>query len=92
MSKTFEYNNDNDNYEISEIFVLNNYRGKKIAENSVFKIFDKFKGNWVIKAVPLSPVAEKFWNKAINDYTKGNYTVQHTGKYERAEFYFSNKD
>ena len=84
--------NNNDNYEISEIFVLNNYKGKKIAENSVFKIFDKFKGDWVIKAVPLSPVAEKFWNKVINDYTKGNYTVQHTGKYERAEFYFSNKD
>lgn len=83
-------NNKNNNYEISEIFVLNNYKGKKIGEKAVDKIFDTYKGNWTIKAVPLSPLAESFWNKTINTYTKGNYKNAHTGKYSRAEFYFSN--
>ena len=49
-----------DNYEISEMFVLNNYKGKKVGEEAVKKIFDIYKGNWTIKAVPLSPIAESF--------------------------------
>ncbi len=82
--------NSDKNYEISEIFVLNNYKGKKIGEEAVIKVFDKYKGNWTIKAVPSSPVAESFWKKTINNYTNGNYKLEHTGKYDRAEFYFSN--
>ncbi len=80
-----------DNYEISEIFVLNNYKGKKVGEEAVKKIFDIYKGNWTIKAVPLSPKAEAFWTKTVNNYTKGNYRLEHTGKYDRAELYFQNK-
>lgn len=47
--------NSENNYEISEMFVLNNYKGKKVGEEAVKKIFDIYKGNWTIKAVPLSP-------------------------------------
>ena len=79
-----------DNYEISEMFVLNNYKGKKIGEEAVKKIFDIYKGNWTIKAVPLSPIAESFWKKAVNNYTNGNFRLEHTGKYNRAELYFKN--
>ena len=83
-------NNSNNNYEISEIFVLNNYKGNKIGEEAVIKVFDKYKGNWTIKAVPSSPVAESFWKKTIKNYTNDNFKLEHTGKYARAEFYFSN--
>lgn len=83
--------NESDNYEISEIFVLNNFKKQHIGQEAVFKIFDKYKGNWTIKAVPLSESAEQFWNKTIKKYTKDNYTLTHTGKYDRAEFYFTNK-
>lgn len=78
------------NYEISEMFVLNNYKGKKIGEQAAMKIFDLYKGNWTIKAVPLSPVAESFWKKTVNNYTNGYFKLEHTGKYERAELYFTN--
>lgn len=84
-------NNKNSNYEISEMFVLNNYKGKKIGENAVREIFDMYKGNWTIKAVPSSPIAENFWTKTISNYTNGNFKIEHTGKYARAELYFSNK-
>lgn len=83
-------NNKNAHYEISEMFVLNNYKGKKIGETAVVKIFNMYKGNWVIKAVPSSPIAEKFWTKTVDNYTSGNFKIVHTGKYARAELYFSN--
>ena len=82
--------NGNKNYEISEMFVLNNYKGKKIGEQAVTKIFDMYKGNWIIKAVPSSPIAESFWIKTVKNYTNDNFKLEHTGKYNRAELYFSN--
>ena len=84
-------NNLNNNYEISEIFVLNNYKGKKVGETAVKKVFDLYKGNWTIKAVPLSPVAEAFWEKTISKYTNGNFQYKYTGKYNRLEIHFTNK-
>lgn len=82
--------NENNNYEISEILVLNNYKKQKIGEQAIFKIFDKYKGNWTIKAVPMSPIAEHFWTNTIKKYTNNNFKLTHTGKYNRAEFYFNN--
>lgn len=83
--------NDKNNYEISEMFVLNNYKGKKIGEQAVVKIFDMYKGNWIIKTVPSSPIAESFWIKTVNNYTNGHFKLEHTGKYNRAELSFNNK-
>ncbi len=83
--------NSNNNYEISEMFVLNNYKGKKIGKQAVMKVFDTYKGNWTIKVVPLSPAAESFWKKTVNDYTNGNFYLEYTGKYKRVELYFTNK-
>lgn len=84
-------NNGNSKYEISEMFVLNNYKGKKIGEKAVKKVFDNYKGYWTIKAVPSSPVAESFWLKTIKKYTNDNYKVEYVGKYNRAVFYFQIK-
>ena len=69
--------NRNNNYEISEISI---------------KVFDMYKGNWTIKAIPNSKVAESFWKMVVNDYTNNNYIEKYTGKYNRLEIYFSNGD
>ena len=82
--------NKNGNYEISEIFVLNNYKQKKVGEQAAIKIFNKHKGNWIIKAVPSSIIAESFWKKVISKYTNNHYELKYTGKYNRHEFYFCN--
>ena len=82
--------NGNNNYEISEMFVLNNYKNKKVGTISVIKAFALYKGKWTIKAVPKSEIAEKFWVKVVSEYTNNNYELYHTGKYDRAELYFSN--
>ena len=82
---------ENNTYEISETFILNNYKKRNIGTTATIKLFDMYKGNWIVKAVPNSPVAERFWTKTISNYTNDNYKKIHTGKYNRAEFYFSNK-
>ena len=64
---------------------------KKIGKKAVNQIFDIYKGKWQIKVVPSSPKAESFWKKTISTYTYNNYKLIHTGKYNRAEFYFNNK-
>ena len=84
--------NRNNNYEISEIFVLNNYKRNKIGKEVAIKVFDMYKGNWTIKAVPNSKVAESFWKMVVKDYTNNNYIEKYTGKYNRLEIYFSNGD
>lgn len=82
--------NKNNNYEVSEIFILNNYKRKNIGSISISKIFDMYKGDWTIKAVPNSTLAESFWINIINNYTKNNYKKEYTGKYNRLELYFNN--
>ena len=80
-----------DNYEISEIFILNNYKNNHYGEEAITTIFNMYKGNWIIKAVPNSNIAENFWNKVITKYTKNKYKVIKTGKYNRPEYYFNNE-
>jgi predicted acetyltransferase len=84
------YNHYSDIHEISEIFILNNHKGQGIGEIAAKKIFDQFRGTWVIKAVPNSIKAENFWKKTINNYTNSNYEMNRTGKHDRAVFSFNN--
>lgn len=83
--------NDN-SFVVQEMFVLNNYKSKGIGKNAIETIFDKHRGKWIVKVVPNSPKAEKFWFKVISEYTNDKYFINHIGKYNRAEFSFNNKE
>ena len=71
--------------------VIPKYRKNKIGKRVAFDCFNMYKGNWTIKTVPSSQMAENFWKKTVDNYTNGNFKIEHTGKYARAELYFSNK-
>jgi len=77
-------------YIVQEMFILNNYKNKGYGEECIRKVFDDFKGNWVIKSLPNSPKSENFWNKTIKNYTNDSYSIEHIGKYNRAVFRFNN--
>lgn len=77
---------------IQEMFVLNHHKSNGVGKKAVYDILDKYKGNWVIKSLPSSEPAERFWNRTIKEYTNENYHVQHVGKYNRAIFTFNNSD
>lgn len=83
---------ENNTYEISETFIINNYKKRHLGTKAVTRIFNMYKGDWIIKTVPNSPVAEPFWTKVIEKYTNNNYKKIYTGKYNRAELYFNNLD
>ena len=73
---------------IQEIFIINNYKRNGFAKKAVFKLFENIKGEYIVKALPNSKVAELFWINTIKEYTKDNYKVEYVGKYNRAEFTF----
>ena len=75
---------------IQEMFILNNYKRQGYGKIVVFKVWDKFKGNWEIKVVPCSLSAEKFWLNVVKEYTKDNFQVEYVGKYNRAVLTFNN--
>lgn len=75
---------------IQELFILNNYKRRGIGKIAINKVFDQFKGNWEIKTVPCSKSAESFWQNVVSEYTKGNFNLEHVGKYNRAIFTFKN--
>ncbi len=75
---------------VQEIFVMNNYKSLGIGRIAINKVFDAYKGKWIIKVVPNSIKAERFWDMVIKEYTKDNYFAEKVGKYNRAVFAFDN--
>ena len=85
------YLSDNENI-VQELFILNNYKRQGYGRKSITEVFNKYKGNWCIKVVPCTPNSENFWINTVNEYTKGKFKLERTGKYNRVELYFSNKE
>lgn len=59
--------------EIVDFYVIPAYRKKMVGTNMAFALFDRHPGPWRIRQIPGSEAATKFWRKAIDEYTKGNY-------------------
>lgn len=58
---------------IAEFYVKKTFRNKKIGITVARIIFGNYPGRWEIRELEICKSANKFWTKAINDYTKGNY-------------------
>lgn len=67
---------NNDNYELTMLFILNSYKNNGIGRLIAFKIFDMFEGNWEIKPTPHSKRAKKFWKRVIKEYTNNKYIIE----------------
>ena len=79
-----------DEYVVQEMFILNNYKNKGYGEECISKVFNDFRGNWIIKSLPCSEKSENFWNKTIKNYTNNSFEFERVGKYNRAVFRFNN--
>ena len=77
------------NYNLSEIFILNNYKGKGLASSVVKKVFDMHKGNWESRPVPKSISALTFWERVfVNNFPY--IATKHEWKENRFAFTFTN--
>ena len=76
-------------YDLSEIFILNNYKGKGLASSVVKQVFDMHKGNWECRPVPKSISALTFWEKVFANNFSYKVT-KHEWKENRFAFTFNN--
>ncbi len=83
--------NTNNNLNLSEIFILNNYKGKGLAKAVALKIFSSHSANWEVRPVPKSESAYKFWENVL--FKNFPYkTTKHEWKENRFAFTFSTKN
>ncbi|WP_438349955.1 GNAT family N-acetyltransferase [Paenibacillus sp. FA6] len=64
---------ERDYYSIAEFFILKKYRREGIGKAVAARIFDLHKGQWEVYQIEGNKSAQIFWNKAIDEYTKGQF-------------------
>ncbi len=60
-------------FSIAEFFVMKKYRRRGIGKSIATQIFNSHTGKWEVFQKESNKPAQLFWNKIINDYTKGNF-------------------
>jgi predicted acetyltransferase len=63
-------------YSLYEFFVMPEYRRGGIGRFAAKKIFDMYKGWWHLQRDPRDKNSVPFWNKVIDEYTKGEFEVE----------------
>ncbi|MFP4478087.1 MAG: GNAT family N-acetyltransferase [Candidatus Izemoplasmatales bacterium] len=86
---------------LSEFFVSHKYRKHGIGRIAFFDVLNKHRGQWQLKRHPKNIGSVYFWDKVINDYTKGQYKlvkaypnpdVNYEDGTPADVFFFNNKD
>ncbi len=73
LIRPFPY--ENDRIEIGEFFIIKKFTRKGIGTQVAKYLFDTYRGKWLIRVLKDNASASSFWNKIIDEYTKGQYTV-----------------
>lgn len=60
-------------YEVGEFFVLRKFRRQGVGGAVARQLFDRFRGEWVVKQMYENDAARAFWRKVVADYTGGGY-------------------
>ncbi|WP_243136955.1 GNAT family N-acetyltransferase [Alkaliphilus serpentinus] len=69
---------DESEYMVNEFFILRPFRGRGIGEEAITKIFNEFRGRWMLFTT-LSDSNKKtisFWRKTLKGYTNGRYAEE----------------
>ena len=61
-------------FSIAEFFVMKKYRRTGIGKTIAHQIFSSHKGEWEVYQKESNKPAQFFWNKVIDDFTKGYFT------------------
>ena len=62
-------------FSLAEFFVLYKYRRQGIGKKAFFTVLDRHKGNWQLMRHPKNIASVHFWNKAIAEYTGGQFEL-----------------
>jgi len=72
VDKDFAMRKDYD-FAMSEFFVMHKYRTSGVGRYAAKTIFDILHGKWEIMCHPKNITSMYFWNKIIDEYTKGKF-------------------
>lgn len=59
--------------DITEFFVLRQYRRQKVGSQAAMMLWDAFPGQWQVRILKTNKKAYPFWEKVIVDYTDNQY-------------------
>jgi len=64
---------EQNHFSIGEFFILRKYRREGIGKAVAIEVFNLHKGKWQGYQKESNNPAQLFWNKIINEYTKGQF-------------------
>lgn len=64
---------------IAEFLILPTYRRLHLGKKVAYDIFNMYPGDWEVQPMENNPVAYKFWENIIKEYTNNNYKVKNDG-------------
>lgn len=62
-------------FQIAEFFVLHKYRRSGVGKKAFFSVLNRHKGKWQLKRHPENIPSVHFWDRVIDEYTKGAYEL-----------------
>jgi predicted acetyltransferase len=62
---------DPDDFDLAEFFVLRSYRRSGVGRRAAFLLWDRHRGQWVVRVSQMNLGALPFWEGAIREYTGG---------------------
>jgi predicted acetyltransferase len=62
-------------FSIAEFFVMFKYRRFGVGKQAFFKVLELHKGKWQLKRHPKNIASVYFWDKVVDEYTKGEYEL-----------------
>lgn len=77
---------DGNYFSIAEFFIMKKYRRNGIGQAVAKEIFDLHRGQWEVFQIEPNKPAQAFWYKAINEYTKGEFSERVEGGGRIQEF------
>jgi predicted acetyltransferase len=60
-------------FSMAEFFIMKKYRREGIGRSVAEQIFNLHKGQWEVYQKESNVPAQIFWNKVIDEYTKGQF-------------------
>lgn len=59
--------------DMTEFFILRNYRHQGVASVAARRVFDLFPGNWEVRVVRTNIPAQAFWRRTVGEHTGGSF-------------------
>ncbi len=75
MVNDYPESGEKTDYAMAEFFVMYKYRRCGLGKWAAFELFKRFPGTWYLRRDPNNLPSVCFWDKAIGEYTRGNFRL-----------------